>query len=222
MTSSQLKRRAKIVDAVTALIAEAGIEAAQMRDVAQRSGVALGTVYKYFSSKEDLLAAALDSWQKRAARIIMGVGEPPAQDPVSGILDCLRRSQHAFQVDPEMTVLTMQLAISAEPTARVAIDQMLRTYGEIFSRLVEVVAPEHLAHVGFGLSAVLAGSLIGLLTGRMTLEESLSHVEWAARLMLSDGQPRTRKRSASLRARGEIDETKCRQSRVPAPAQVVH
>ena len=65
MTSRQLIRRAKVIEAVIDLIAEVGAEALQMRDVAQRSGVALATVYRYFSSKDHLLAAALEDWQKR-------------------------------------------------------------------------------------------------------------------------------------------------------------
>ncbi|OIN82755.1 TetR family transcriptional regulator [Mycobacterium malmoense] len=192
MTSSQLKRRAKIIDAVIALIADGGAEAVQMRDVAQRSGVALATVYKYFSSKEDLLAAALDSWHQRAIRPILHADEPPDQDRLSGILDYLRRSQRAFRVDPEMSALTVQLAVSTEPGAEVAIDHIIGTNAEIIDRLADVVAPEDLRHVAFGLSAVLTGSLIGLLTRRLTLEESLGHVEWVARVLLGDIQPRTK------------------------------
>ncbi|BBZ51117.1 TetR/AcrR family transcriptional regulator [Mycobacterium heidelbergense] len=193
MTSGQLKRRAKIIDAVIALIADGGADAVQMRDVAQRSGVALATVYKYFSSKEDLLAAALDTWHKRVTEPILGADEPPAQDQVSGILDYLWSSQHSAHANPEMTALTLQLTISTEPGAKVAIDQLLRTNAEIFNRLVDIVAPEDLPHLSFGLSGVLTGALIWLLTGRMTLEESLSHVEWVARVLLGGTQPRVRK-----------------------------
>ena len=44
MTSRQLIRRAKIIEAVIELIADVGAEAVQMRDVAKRSGVALATI----------------------------------------------------------------------------------------------------------------------------------------------------------------------------------
>ena len=71
MTSRQLVRRAKIIEAVIDLIADVGAEAVQMRDVAQRSGVVLATVYRYFNSKDYLLAAALEDWQKRLTRRIL-------------------------------------------------------------------------------------------------------------------------------------------------------
>ena len=54
MTSRQLVRRAKIIEAVIELIADVGADAVQMRDVAKRSGVALATVYRYFNSKDYL------------------------------------------------------------------------------------------------------------------------------------------------------------------------
>jgi TetR/AcrR family transcriptional regulator, cholesterol catabolism regulator len=48
-----------ILDAAIELAAEGGFENVRQRDVAARAGVALGTLYKRFSSKEELLAAAL-------------------------------------------------------------------------------------------------------------------------------------------------------------------
>src|SRR5712671_6902604 len=57
--ASQLARRERILDAAMALAAEGGWDAVQMREVAERSDVALGTLYRYFPSKVHLLVAAL-------------------------------------------------------------------------------------------------------------------------------------------------------------------
>ena len=184
MTSSQLIRRAKIIEEVIDLIADVGAEAVQMRDVAQRSGVALATVYRYFSSKEHLLAAALEDWQKRLTRRVLAAGGPPDPDPLSGILDYLRRALRAFHRNPEMTALMLQMMTSTDPEAKATIDQMDRTNVEMFNRLLNGVAPEEISNVSFGLNAALTGALTALLTGRLTLEESLSHVEWVARVLL--------------------------------------
>ena len=125
MTSRQLIRRAKIIEAVIDLIAEVGAEAVQMRDVAQRSGVALATVYRYFSSKDHLLAAALEDWQKRLTRrIVASRGRTDRdQDPLPGVLDYLRRALRAFHRNPEMTALMFQTATSADPEAKATIDR---------------------------------------------------------------------------------------------------
>jgi AcrR family transcriptional regulator len=71
MTSRQLVRRAELIEAVIDLVREVGPGAVQMRDVADRSGIALGTVYRYFSSKEHLLATALADWQERLTRRVL-------------------------------------------------------------------------------------------------------------------------------------------------------
>ena len=137
MTSGQLVRRARIIEEVIDLIADVGADAVQMRDLAQRSGVALATVYRYFRSKEHLLAAALEDWQKRLTRRILAARGPADKDPLPGILDYLRRAQRAFHRHPEMTALMLQTMASTDPEARAAMDHMNRTNVEVFDRLLE-------------------------------------------------------------------------------------
>src|SRR3954468_14633291 len=48
--------RSRIVTAARELIAEGGYMAAQVAAVADRAGVAVGTVYRHFPSKSDLFA----------------------------------------------------------------------------------------------------------------------------------------------------------------------
>lgn len=186
MTSGQLARRARIIEAVIGLIGDVGAEAVQMRDVAQRSGVALATVYRYFTSKEQLLAAALEDWQKRLTRRIMARGGPADQGPLPGVLDYLARAQRAFHRNPRMTALMLQAMTSTDPESKAAIDQMARTNVEMFDRLLEGVPPERVADVSFGLNAALTSALTAVLTGAMGLDESLGRVEWVARTLIGN------------------------------------
>src|SRR5207248_1638310 len=190
--SRQLIRRAKIIEAVIGLIGEVGAEAVQMRDVAQRSGVALATVYRYFSSKDHLLAAALEDWQRRLTRRIVGSAGRTDQDPVFSVLDYLRRALRAFHSNPEMTALMLQTMTSADPEARAAIEQMNRTNVDMFDRLLDGVAPEDIPNISFGISATLSNALTALLTGMLTFEETLSRVEWVARKLLDSSNVRRR------------------------------
>lgn len=184
MTSGQLIRRAKIIEAVIDLIDDLGAEAVQMRDVARHSGVALATVYRYFSSKEHLLASALEDWQKRLTRRILAAKGPPDRDPLPAILDYLRRAQRAFHRNPEMTALMLQMMTSTVPEVRATVEQMERTNVEMFARLLNGISPEEIPKVTFGLNAALSNALAGLLVGRMTLDESLGHVEWVTRALV--------------------------------------
>lgn len=184
MTSGQLARRAKIIEAVIELIAAVGADAVQMRDVASRAGVALGTVYRYFSSKEHLLAAALEDWQKRLTRRVLAAGGAADEGPLPGILDYLRRAQRAFHRNPRMTALMLQAMTSTAPEAKTAIDHMGRTNVEMFDRLLEGIAQERIPDVSFGINAALTSALTAVLTGALTLDEALSRVEWVARTLI--------------------------------------
>src|SRR5664279_3567725 len=58
----QQERRERIVRAAITLLERGEYDAIQMRDVAAEASVALATVYRYFTSKEHLYAAALLEW----------------------------------------------------------------------------------------------------------------------------------------------------------------
>jgi len=54
------ERARRIVESAVELAEQGGFEAVRLRDVASHAGVALGTLYRRFRSKEDLLIAALE------------------------------------------------------------------------------------------------------------------------------------------------------------------
>jgi AcrR family transcriptional regulator len=54
------ERARRIVETAVELAEKGGFEAVRLRDVASHAGVALGTLYRRFHSKEDILLAALD------------------------------------------------------------------------------------------------------------------------------------------------------------------
>ena len=60
MNTTGKDRRDKILDVAIALAEEGGFDNVRQRDVAAKAGVALGTLYKSFRSKEDILSAALE------------------------------------------------------------------------------------------------------------------------------------------------------------------
>jgi len=78
---SQLRRIRRIVDAAVELAEEGGFEGVRLRDVAEASDVSLGTLYKYFRSKEDILLFAVNEDGERLEAVI--VGRPPAGETAS-------------------------------------------------------------------------------------------------------------------------------------------
>ena len=56
----QERRRAEILDAATKVFSSRGFAAADVQEIADKTGVGKGTIYRYFSSKEELFLAAVD------------------------------------------------------------------------------------------------------------------------------------------------------------------
>lgn len=80
-------RARRILDAAVRLAEAGGFSAVRLRDVAQASGVALGTVYKRFRSKEDLLVGAL-SLELLALRERFAAGPLPGATKVERLTAC--------------------------------------------------------------------------------------------------------------------------------------
>ncbi len=89
LARSQLRRMRRIVDAAIDLAERGGFEGVRLRDVAERSGVALGTLYRYFPSKEELLLFAF-------AEMIDGLEAAMDERPAAGA-SALERVREFFE-----------------------------------------------------------------------------------------------------------------------------
>ncbi|MBO1416610.1 TetR/AcrR family transcriptional regulator [Streptomyces sp. FH025] len=73
------RNRDRILAEAAALVAEQGTQAS-LRDIARRAGVGLGTLYRHFPTREDLLAALLgDHFDRLADRADALGAEGPAE-----------------------------------------------------------------------------------------------------------------------------------------------
>ncbi len=91
-------REEAIINAVNRLLAEKGFEAMTVDEVALNVGIAKASLYKHFTSKEDLAAAAMAHVMQRAQAFLASLA--PELSP----LDCLRA----------VTRWTMQLNLAGE------------------------------------------------------------------------------------------------------------
>jgi len=112
LTPVQRQRRQRIVAAAVALAAEGGYDAVQMREVALRAEVALGTLYRYFASKEHLLVSALaEHVADLRGRL---VERPPrGEDDAARVMDVIRRVTRALQRDPDVIAAMLKSLISS-------------------------------------------------------------------------------------------------------------
>ena len=157
-------RREAIVAAAQALAAEGGMAAVQIAPVAARAGIAAGTVYRYFPSKTELVAAVMAAVSERELGAMRAAADA-APGPLSALAAALttfagralarRRlawAAIAEPVDPEIDAL------------RLAYRQALAA--EMEKRLAAAVRAGHLPEQDAGLSArALVGALIEGLIG---------------------------------------------------------
>jgi len=59
-----LRNRERVLAAAQRLLSESGVEAVEIRDIAQAAGVGVGTVYRRFGDKGGLVAALLDERER--------------------------------------------------------------------------------------------------------------------------------------------------------------
>jgi len=96
----QVARRQRIIDAAGTLLEERDYEQIQVRDVADAAHFAVGTVYRYFSSKEHLYAAVLHSWGSRFGEVSRG---PEGADPLARLETRMRKVLESFEAAPTRT-----------------------------------------------------------------------------------------------------------------------
>ena len=70
--SRRTDKRNLITDAAVEVFAEKGFHQARISDIAQRAGIADGTIYLYFKNKEDLL---LSIFEEKMDQLLTGLGE---------------------------------------------------------------------------------------------------------------------------------------------------
>jgi len=84
-----------VVDAAIALAERGGFDAVKLRDVAEASGVALGTLYKYFRSKEEILLFAVNEDMERL-EAVMCERPPRGGTPTERVTEFFARATRGF------------------------------------------------------------------------------------------------------------------------------
>ncbi len=117
LTRGQTARRQRVIDAAKELASGGGYEAVQMRDVATTARVALGTIYRYFSSKDHLLAATLVEWNHDLQRRL---NQRPARGATAAdrVVDVLRRSTRALERNATLTAALVTAVSAPDPAIK--------------------------------------------------------------------------------------------------------
>lgn len=185
-SSAQRERRKRILDATLALASKGGYDAVQMRDVAERADVALGTLYRYFPSKIHLLVSAL-------ARELERVRERTERTPVPGntqyerLKFILDRITKGLQRDPQLTEAMTRAFMFADATAAAEVDTVGRLMDRMIARALTDGEPseEQLA-ISRVVSDVWLANLVAWVTRRASASDVAARLELTIGLLLGE------------------------------------
>ena len=198
LAANQVRRMRRIVDAAVELARGGGFEAVRLRDVADRSDVALGTLYKYFRSKEELLLFAL---HEEIERLESDLCAKPAagRTALDRVGDLFERATHGLTRRPHFArAVVRAMAVGDPETALQIAGLQLRVQRLILAALHDEPPDLDSALDGNGGSArerLVATSLIhvwfsaqvGWSVGLHPVETITEHVRNTARLVLYGG-----------------------------------
>jgi TetR/AcrR family transcriptional regulator, cholesterol catabolism regulator len=183
-SAAQRERRKRILDATLALASKGGYDAVQMREVAERSDVALGTLYRYFPSKIHLLVSGLirefeQTKEKLDRRPI------PGDTAAERIIYVLNKVTKTMQREPLLTEAITRAFMFADPSAAAEVNAVAALMEQMLTDAMhdgEPTADERaIARV---IGDVWLSNLVAWVTRRASANDVSRQLELAARLLL--------------------------------------
>jgi AcrR family transcriptional regulator len=185
LTRSQAARRGRVIEAAFKLASEGGYDAVQMRDVATTASVALGTIYRYFSSKDHLLAACQVEWTQDVQRRL--AQRPPTGDtPAERVVDVVRRATRSMERRPQLAAALITAISSPDPAVSECQHETTVVMGQVLGTAMDGVDGELRETVVRILSHVWFSTLLGWVNGWYPVRQVGDDLEEAARLLLQN------------------------------------
>jgi TetR/AcrR family transcriptional regulator, cholesterol catabolism regulator len=184
LSVGQQERRQRVIDVASELAEQGGYDAVAMKDVADRSGVALATLYRWFASKDHLLGEVLLEWGARVEADLRS--DPPSQPSgADRILEFVRRFSAVVATYPRLVSAVTSALLSLDPNV---VDHQ-DDFHEMTVRWIDTALGDLDVHerdtVIDVLEAVCFSGIVGLVSGRHTPDEFGTQLERAARLLLA-------------------------------------
>jgi AcrR family transcriptional regulator len=185
----QRDRRRRVIDAAFELGAERGYDAVQMRDVSAIANVSLATIYRYFSSKDHLLAAAMTEWTtKLEGRVAQS---PPRGDTAADqLVDVLGRACRAMARQPKLSAALVRALSSADPGVQQSAGQVQRQIESMASGILVDLDPRVQTDIMAVLGHVWYSTLVGWANGRSDFDTVVAELERAVRVLVEPHERR--------------------------------
>ncbi|GHB34972.1 TetR family transcriptional regulator [Streptomyces viridiviolaceus] len=184
LTERQEARRRRILHTTARLACRGGFEAVQMREVAESSQVALGTLYRYFPSKVHLLVATMQD-QLEHLHATLRKSPPAGETAADRVAQTLMRAFRALQREPRLAEAMARALTFADRSVSPEVDQVSRqTTAIILDAMggLENPTPEQLSAVRV-IEHTWHSTLITWLAGRASIAQVQVDIETVCRLI---------------------------------------
>jgi AcrR family transcriptional regulator len=183
------ERAKRIVETAIELAEKGGYEAVRLRDIATHAGVALGTVYKRFRSKEDILVTALEHEVHAVEGLIdeLRVEGKTAADRAVGFFSLATRHLCSR---PNLAKAIIKAMASGDP---VSAHKVAGFQAGVAAMLTRVVGDDDSGQsidkrTSFLLQQVWFSVLVGWMGGLHDVDTALEQMRYASKVILA---PRT-------------------------------
>lgn len=185
-TPTQQKRRAAILGAASSLATKGGYDAVQMRDVAEKAGVALGTLYRYFPSKTHLMIAVM---QQMTAGLVRATAKRPplGETPADRVISLLDGANAGLQTAPGLAEAMIRSIMFADASAAADVDAVTAMTAQALSIAIHGEAAEPTAEeamIARMIGHVWWSNILGWLSGRSTVQQMNDELAVMARRLL--------------------------------------
>jgi AcrR family transcriptional regulator len=182
--ADKLHRRDEIVAAAKKAFARNGFHATTIADIAKGAGLAYGSVYHYFDSKEDLFHALISA-EEYALRTHLAVareatGAPPHQSWAS-LRATVQATFEFFEIDAATAKLVFRDAYAlGESFERHLVEISQRFVDDIEARIVAAQAQGEVIPVSSRMAAYSMSALVGQLAHRrLIIDDGVTAAELA-------------------------------------------
>ncbi|MFE9168171.1 TetR family transcriptional regulator [Streptomyces kebangsaanensis] len=192
LTERQEARRRRILHASARLACRGGFDAVQMREVAEASQVALGTLYRYFPSKVHLLVATMQD-QLEHLHGALRRKPPDGGSAAERVAETLMRAFRALQREPQLADAMVRALTFADRSVSPEVDQVSRQTTAIILDAMGQDDPtsEQLSAVRV-IEHTWLSALITWLSGRASIAQVRTDIETACRLIAPPASPEGR------------------------------
>ncbi len=160
-----------------------------MRDVAEAGGVALGTLYRYFPSKEQLFAYVLLEWTGGFETTVRR-GTRDADDDAARLVYALRRAVAAFERHPTFFRLITVLEGATDPEVAAAFREHRERFARGLAAALAGVCPDD-ARVVVTMTMALVGTLLRRwAAGDLPIGEVYAELDRSVQVVFGAPRPR--------------------------------